>query len=70
MQRSDERELQFDVRYLDAGDRVEVFLDTQGGWRRGRFEISTTGLALIQLTCGQDISFDAALRMGVRRILN
>ena len=70
MQRCDERELQFDVRCLDAGDRVEVFIDKDSGWTRGRFEISTAGLALILLTTGQEIGFDAALRMGLRRILN
>src|SRR3954451_384915 len=70
MQRGDERELQFDVRCLDAGDRVEVFMDAERRWARGRFEISTAGVALVQLPNGQEIRFDVALRMGLRRILN
>jgi hypothetical protein len=69
MQPYDERELQFDVRCLDVGDRVEVFVDKVRGWARGKFEISTAGLALIQLADGEQIRFDAALRMGLRRIL-
>jgi hypothetical protein len=70
MQRADERELQFDVRCLDAGDRVEVFVDTERRWTRGRFEISTAGILLVQMSDGREIRFDVALRMGLRRILN
>ena len=70
MHHRDERELQFDVRCLDAGDRVEVFLDGERRWTRARFEITTDGFALVRLINGEALRFDAALRMGLRRVLN
>jgi hypothetical protein len=66
----DERELQFDVRCLEVGDRVEVFIDAERRWARGRFEITTAGIALVGLSNGNEIPFGAALRMGLRRVLN
>jgi hypothetical protein len=43
----DERELQFDVRRLEPGDQVDVFMEADRHWSRGTFQISTAGDALI-----------------------
>lgn len=67
----DEREWQFDVRQLEAGDPVEVFVDDERRWVRGTFQITTAGQALVELSAGQArINFHRALRMGLRRVLH
>jgi hypothetical protein len=68
--RADDGELGFDLRYLESGDVVEVFDDGERAWRRARFEISTAGVAAIRFPNGEEIPFDAALRAGLRRIVN
>jgi hypothetical protein len=66
----DERELQFDVRRLEPGDQVDVFMEADRHWSRGTFQISTAGDALIELQYRQSISFERALAMGLRRVLH
>ena len=66
----DERELQFDVRRLEPGDQVDVFLDAERRWARGKFDVSTTGDALIELPYRRVIRFEQALTMGLRRVLH
>lgn len=66
----DERESQFDIRQLEAGDPVEVFLDEERCWVRGTFQITTAGQALIELVGQARINFHRALRMGLRRVLH
>jgi len=66
----DERELQFDVRRLEPGDQVDVFMEAERRWSRGTFQISTSGDALIELPYRQSISFERALAMGLRRVLH
>ena len=66
----DERELQFDVRRLEPGDQVDVFMEADRRWSRGTFQISTSGDALIELQYRQSISFERALAMGLRRVLH
>jgi len=67
---ADERELQFDVRRLDAGDAVEVFLEEERRWVRGRFVVSTEGTAIVELVTKEPLGFEAALAMGIKRILH
>ena len=37
----DDREVDFDVRRLEPGDRVDVFVESERRWSRGVFQIST-----------------------------
>lgn len=67
---ADERELQFDVRQLDDGDVVEVFIDAEARWRRGAFVIATTGEALVRFGDADAIALATALRLGLRRVLH
>jgi hypothetical protein len=67
---SDERELQFDVRRLEAGDAVDVYVEHERRWTRGRFEISSEGYAFIDVAGRDPIRFDSALLMGLRRVLH
>lgn len=67
----DEREWQFDVRQLETGDPVEVFVDEERRWVRGTFQITTSGQALVELGTGPArVSFHRALQMGLRRVLH
>lgn len=66
----DERESQFDVRRLEPGDAVDVFVEADRYWARGTFEITTDGNARILLSRENIIAFDVALHMGLRRVLN
>jgi hypothetical protein len=66
----DERELQFDVRRLDVGDAVDVYVESERRWARGRFEISSEGRAFIDVAGREPIRFDSALLMGLRRVLH
>ncbi len=56
----------FDVHTLQPGDVVEVFVDEEGGWRRGRFDITTRGDAVIELVDRRWIDLAEALRSGIR----
>jgi hypothetical protein len=66
----DEREFQFDVRRLEAGDPVDVFGESERRWLRGTFRISTAGDAFVDLPRRDSIGFEDALRIGVRRVLH
>lgn len=66
----DERELQFDVRRLEPGDPVEVFIDTERRWVRGTFQISTAGDALVEVPSRDVVMFERALYMGLKRVLH
>jgi len=66
----DERAMQFDVRRLEPGDHVEVFIEPERRWVRGRFRISTAGDALVELPCRQEMTFERALASGLRRVLH
>jgi hypothetical protein len=67
---ADERELQFDVRRLDAGDAVEVFVEEERRWVRGKFIVSSSGAAVVQLVSKPPLQFEAALAMGIKRVLH
>jgi hypothetical protein len=67
---TDERELQFDVRALDAGDGVEVFVEAERRWVRGQLRISTSGLALVQFASKPPVRLEEALAMGIKRVLH
>jgi hypothetical protein len=66
----DERELQFDMRRLEPGDPVDVFMEAERRWSRGTFRISTAGDAIIELSHRQPLAFWDALAMGLRRVLH
>lgn len=66
----DEREFQFDVRRLEPGDAVDVFVETERRWARGTFEVTTDGAARVLLSREHILAFDVALQMGLRRVLN
>jgi hypothetical protein len=65
----DERALRFDVRRLEPGDSVEVFIAPERQWKRGRFRISTAGDAVVDVRDGA-IPFEDALAAGLRRVLH
>jgi hypothetical protein len=67
---SDEREFQFDVRGLDSGHAVEVFLEDERRWVQGEFHISTAGDALVAIPRREALSFEQALLMGLKRVLH
>jgi hypothetical protein len=67
---TDERELQFDMRRLDPGDAVEVFLEEERRWVRGQFLVSSSGAAVVQLVSKPPLQFEAALAMGIKRVLH
>ncbi len=64
----DERGAQFDVRLLESGDAIEVFVENERQWQRGVFEISTAGEALVSIG-KSELRFEKALQMGLRREL-
>ena len=66
----DERELQFDVRRLEPGDDVDVFIEAERRWSRGTFRISTAGDAVVELAHRQTVALWDALAMGLRRVLH
>lgn len=68
--RCDERELQFDVRRLESGDPVEVFVEREREWVRGTFRISSAGEALIDMFRRETVEFQRALAMGLKRVLH
>ena len=65
----DERESQFDLRRLEPGDAVDVFVDEERRWARGTFKVSTAGDAFIDVE-RRMVPFEAALASGLRRVLN
>lgn len=67
----DERESQFDVRQLAAGDPVEVFVDDERCWLRGTFRLTAAGEPLVELIAGDArVELHRALAMGLRRVLH
>lgn len=66
----DEREFQFDIRRLETGDAVDVFVETERRWARGTFEVTTDGTAHVLLSREHILTLDVALQMGLRRVLN
>ena len=66
----DDREVEFDVRRLEPGDRVDVYLEADRRWARGVFQISTAGDAFVELAYRETLSFERALAMGLRRVLH
>ena len=67
---ADERALQFDVRGLEPGDHVEVFVESERRWVRGIFQISPAGDPLVDLPYRETITFHHALALGLRRVLH
>ena len=57
---------ELDVRHLQLGDAVEVFIDSARGWCRGYFDITTAGVAVIELPGGERIQLGDALLLGIR----
>ena len=57
----------FDVRELRRGETVEVFLEPERRWCRAVFDISTAGLAFIELPNHRQLRLEQALLMGMRR---
>lgn len=58
---------ELDVRRLQLGDAVEVFIDSERGWCRGYFDITTAGDAVIELPGGETVTLAVALLLGMRR---
>ena len=57
---------ELDVRRLQLGDAVEVFMDSARGWCRGYFDITTAGAAVIELPGGETVPLALALLLGMR----
>ena len=57
---------ELDVRSLQLGDAVEVFMDNERGWCRGTFEITTAGVAVIALAGKDTVTLAEALILGMR----
>jgi len=57
---------QLDVRSLQLGDPVEVFMDSERGWCRGTFEITTAGVAVIAIAGDETVTLAEALILGMR----
>lgn len=55
-----------DVRSLQLGDAVEVFMDNERGWCRGTFEITTAGVAVVALAGKETVTLAEALILGMR----
>ena len=55
-----------DVRSLQLGDPVEVFMDSERGWCRGTVEITTAGVAVIALAVDETVTLAEALILGMR----
>jgi hypothetical protein len=59
----------FDVRQLQPGDEVELYIEPKRIWERGTFEISTGGIAYVSLPGRAAVRFDGAIGMGLRRVV-
>jgi SH3-like domain-containing protein len=66
----DERALQFDLRLLEPGDPVEIYVEAAHEWRRARVALGRGGIACVALSDGRTFPFESARRMGLRRVLN
>ena len=58
---------ELDVRTLERGDSVELYLELEHRWQRGMFDISTAGIAFVELPGRVQFRLDQALLMGLRR---
>jgi hypothetical protein len=58
----------YDVRNLDIGDPVEVFIELERRWRPGTFCVSTAGTAFVEIAGRVHFRFEQALLMGLRRV--
>ena len=58
-----------DVRNLEPGDDVEVYIAPERTWAPGVFDISTRGVAYVQLGGRAMIGLEGAMLMGLRRIV-
>jgi hypothetical protein len=58
-----------DVRNLEPGDEVEVYVAPERAWASGTFDISTAGVAYVELRGRAMISLDGAILMGLRRVV-
>jgi hypothetical protein len=58
-----------DVRNLEPGDEVEVYIAPERAWASGVFDVSTKGVAYVELRGRAMISLDGAMLMGLRRVL-
>jgi hypothetical protein len=56
----------FDVRSLERGDPVELYLELEHRWQRAIFDISTAGVAFVELPGRVQFRLDQALLMGLR----
>jgi hypothetical protein len=55
-----------DVRSLERGDAVELYLEPEHRWQRATFDISTAGVAFVELPGRVQFRLDQALLMGLR----
>jgi hypothetical protein len=67
---ADERELQFDARVLERGDRVEVFFAAEKRWVAGVFALSPAGEPRIDFGLRDPVAFAVALAAGLKRVLH
>ena len=59
----------YDVRHLEVGDPVEVFLEPDHRWEAGVFSISTAGTAYVETRARAQLRFEQALLMGLRKVV-
>ena len=57
---------ELDVRRLERGDAVELFVDGERRWRLATFDISTAGVAFVELPQRIQFRLEQALLMGLR----
>jgi hypothetical protein len=57
----------YDVRDLEIGDPVELFIAPERRWERGTFGVSTAGVAFVEIRGRVQFRFEQALLMGMRR---
>jgi hypothetical protein len=51
---------------LERGDAVELYLELERRWQRATFDISTAGVAFVEVPGRVQFRFDQALLMGLR----
>jgi hypothetical protein len=62
--------MDFDVRELLRGECLEVYWDAERCWRPARFDISTAGVAFVELKDGSRLRLEQALLTGIRRVFS
>jgi hypothetical protein len=58
-----------DVRNLAPGDEVEVYVAPERAWAPGIFDVSTAGVAYVELGGRAIVRLDGAMLMGLRRVI-